>query len=64
MERILPYEELHHNNYHVYPTTGEVLSIRSDKAIAQGKSLLSPFFIPKPYSSLKDLFCLINKTKD
>jgi len=57
--RSVLYEELdRYNNHQVHSTTGEIPSIRFDRAIAEGKSLLRPFSIPKPYSSPKDVFCL------
>lgn len=57
--RSVLYEELdRYSNHQVHSTTGEIPSIRFDRAIAEGKSLLRPFSIPKPYSSPKDVFCL------
>jgi hypothetical protein len=57
--RSVLHEELdRYNNYQVHSTTEEIPSIRFDRAIAEGKSLLRPFSIPKPYSSPKDVFCL------
>ena len=52
-------EELdRYNNHQVHSTTGEVPSIRFDKAKKEGKSLFRPFALPKPYTSTKDVFCL------
>jgi hypothetical protein len=52
-------EELNrYNNRQVHSTTGEVPSIRFDKARKEGNSLFSPFALPKPYTSTKDVFCL------
>ena len=52
-------EELNrYNNHQVHSTTGEVPSIRFDKARKEGKSLFRPFALPNPYSSTKDVFCL------
>ena len=57
--RFVLFEELdRYNNHQVHSTTGEIPSIRFERAIAEGKSLLRPFSIPKPYSSPKDVFCL------
>ena len=54
--------EVERYNYHqVHSTTGEVPAIRFEKAKSSGNSLFRPFSIPKPYSSLKDVFCLHNK---
>ena len=52
-------EELdRYNNHQVHSTTGEVPSIRFDKARKEGRSLLRPFALPPPYTSTKDVFCL------
>ena len=52
-------EELdRYNNHQVHSTTGEVPSIRFEKARKEGKSLFRPFALPKPYTSTKDIFCL------
>ena len=52
-------EELNrYNNHQVHSTTGEVPSIRFDKARKEGKSLFRPFALPHPYTSTKDVFCL------
>jgi hypothetical protein len=47
-----------YNNRHVHSTTGEIPSIRFDKAREEGRSLFRPFTLPKPYRSAKDVFCL------
>jgi hypothetical protein len=55
-------EELdRYNNHQVHSTTGEVPSIRFDKARQEGNSLFRPFALPKPYTSTKDIFCLREK---
>ena len=52
-------EELdRYNNHQVHSTTGEVPSIRFEKARKEGNSLFRPFALPKPYTSTKDVFCL------
>jgi len=52
-------EELNrYNNHQVHSTTGEIPSIRFDKARKEGNSLFRPFALPKPYTSTKDVFCL------
>jgi hypothetical protein len=52
-------EELdRYNNHQVHSTTGEVPSIRFEKAKRGGNSLFRPFVLPKPYASTKDIFCL------
>ena len=47
-----------YNNHQVHSTTGEVPSIRFDKARKEGNSLFRPFALPKPYTTTKDVFCL------
>lgn len=47
-----------YNNHQVHSTTKEIPAIRFAKAKQQGNSLFRPFVLPKPYSSLKDVFCL------
>lgn len=47
-----------YNNHQVHSTTGEIPAIRFANAKQQGNSLFRPFVLPKPYSSLKDVFCL------
>ena len=47
-----------YNNYQVHSTTGDVPSIRFEKARKEGNSLFRPFALPKPYTSAKDVFCL------
>ncbi len=50
-----------YNNHQVHSTTGEVPSIRFEKAKKEGNSLFRPFALPNPYSSTKDIFCLREK---
>jgi len=47
-----------YNNHQVHSTTKEIPSIRFEKARTSGNSLLRPFSLPKPYTSVKDVFCL------
>ena len=47
-----------YNNHQVHSTTGEIPSIRFEKARKEGNSLFRPFVLPKPYTSAKDVFCL------
>jgi transposase len=47
-----------YNNHQVHSTTGEIPSIRFAKAKQAGNSLFRTFTLPKPYTSLKDVFCL------
>ncbi len=47
-----------YNNHQVHSTTGEIPGIRFDHARKSSASLFRPFALPKPYTSLKDIFCL------
>lgn len=47
-----------YNNHQVHSTTGEIPNIRFENARKAGTSLFRPFTLPKPYTSLKDIFCL------
>lgn len=55
---VLQEEVDRYNNHQVHSTTGEIPSIRFTKAKQAGNSLFRPFMLPKPYTSLKDVFCL------
>ena len=55
---VLTYEVDRYNNHQVHSTTKQIPSIRFDKAQAAGNSLFRPFSLPKPYTSLQDVFCL------
>jgi hypothetical protein len=50
-----------YNNHQVHSTTGEIPSIRFARARKEGNSLFRPFALPKPYTSIKDVFCLREK---
>ena len=50
-----------YNNHQVHSTTGEIPSIRFQKAEKEGNSLFRPFALPNPYTSSKDVFCLREK---
>ncbi len=47
-----------YNNHQVHSTTGEIPSLRFEKAKQSGSSLFRPFSLPKPFNSPKDVFCL------
>lgn len=52
-------EEVERYNYRqVHSTTGEIPAIRFDQARKNGSSLFRPFALPRPYTSMKDVFCL------
>jgi hypothetical protein len=58
---VLKSELNRYNNHQVHSTTGEIPSIRFEKAKKEGNSLFRPFVLPKPYTSTKDIFCLREK---
>lgn len=58
---VLKEEVNRYNNRQVHSTTGEIPSIRFEKALKEGNSLFRPFVLPKPYTSIKDVFCLREK---
>lgn len=42
----------------VHSTTGEIPAVRFHRELSQRNSLFRPFFVPSPYSSADDVFCL------
>ncbi len=58
---VLKEEVSRYNNHQVHSTTGEIPSIRFEKAREEGNSLFRPFVLPKPYTLAKDVFCLREK---
>lgn len=57
--REILWEELYvYNNKRVHSTTGEIPMIRFNRAVKEGKTLFRPFEIPKPYTSVQDIFAL------
>ena len=58
---ILKYEVKRYNEYQVHSTTKEIPAIRFERAKRESNSLFRPFLIPKPYLSIKDIFCLREK---
>lgn len=55
---VLQAEVERYNNRQVHSTTGEIPAMRFDQAKATGNTLFRPFVLPKPFTSLKDVFCL------
>ncbi len=47
-----------YNNHQVHSTTGEIPSIRFERALKSGNSLFRKFSLPKHYTSPLDVFCL------
>lgn len=58
---ILKQEVQRYNMRQVHSATGEIPVIRFAKAKQEGNSLFRPFSIPKPYESVRDIFCLREK---
>lgn len=58
---VLKEEVDRYNNHQVHSTTGEIPSIRFERARREGNSLFRPFVLPNPYTSTKDIFCLREK---
>jgi hypothetical protein len=46
-----------YNNQQVHSTTGEIPNIRFERVRREGNSLFRKLVIPKPYTSLQDVFC-------
>jgi transposase len=55
---VLQEEVKRYNDHQVHSTTGEIPRVRFEQARRTGNSLFRPFALPKPYTSLKDVFCL------
>jgi hypothetical protein len=55
---VLQDEVKRYNDHQVHSTTGEIPRVRFEQARRAGNSLFRPFALPKPYTSLKDVFCL------
>ena len=47
-----------YNNRQVHSTTGEIPSIRFQRAINEGRNMFKPLHIPEHIDSTKDIFCL------
>jgi len=56
--KVLKWEIDRYNNYQVHTTTGEIPSVRFNRALDEHRSLFRNFVIPPPYLSTKDIFCL------
>lgn len=55
---VLKAEVSRYNNHQVHSTTGEIPSLRFQKALDEKKSLFREFKVPPPFQSSKDIFCL------
>lgn len=58
---VLKEEMNRYNTHQVHSTTGEIPSIRFEKAQRENNTFFRPFTIPTPYVNYKDLFCLREK---
>lgn len=53
------FREIYQYNYKwVHSTTKEIPFIRYQRALREKQSVLRPFLIPPPYTSIRDIFCL------
>ena len=55
---VLQEEVQRYNDHQVHSTTGQIPRVRFEQARRTGNSLFRPFVLPKPYTSLRDVFCL------
>ena len=62
-QKVLEEEVERINFYQVHSTTGEIPTIRFQRAKREKKSLFRDFAVPSPYKSIKDIFCLRVKRK-
>lgn len=62
--RIVLQQELkRYNEEQVHSATGEIPTMRLQKAIKEGKTCFKHFRLPVPYTSTKDIFCLYESRK-
>jgi hypothetical protein len=59
--QILRAEVDRYNNRQVHSTTGEIPSLRFQRAREEKMSLFRQFMIPPPFKSTKDVFCLMTE---
>lgn len=57
--QVLRSEVDRYNNHQVHSTTGEIPSMRFQRAQEEKKSLFREFMVPPPFKSTKDVFCLL-----
>lgn len=57
--QVLRAEVNRYNNHQVHSTTGEIPSLRFQRAQEEKKSLFREFMVPPPFKSTKDIFCLM-----
>jgi hypothetical protein len=54
-------EVARYNDHQVHSTTKEIPMIRFERAVRERRSQLHPFRIPPPFTSPKDIFCLMEE---
>jgi hypothetical protein len=59
--QVLRAEVNRYNNHQVHSTTGEIPSLRFQRAQEEKKSLFREFMVPPPFNSTKDIFCLMTE---
>jgi len=59
--QVLRAEVNRYNNHQVHSTTGEIPSLRFQRAQEENKSLFREFMVPPPFKSTKDIFCLMTE---
>jgi len=59
--QVLRAEVDRYNNHQVHSTTGEIPSLRFQRAQEEKKSLFREFMVPPPFKSTKDIFCLMTE---
>lgn len=59
--QVLRAEVDRYNNHQVHSTTGEIPSLRFQRAQEEKKSLFREFMVPPAFKSTKDIFCLMTE---
>jgi hypothetical protein len=59
--QVLRSEVDRYNNHQVHSTTGEIPSLRFQRAQEEKKTLFREFVVPPPFKSTKDIFCLLTE---
>lgn len=57
-QEVLQTEVDRYNNHQIHSTTGEIPSLRFQRAFEEKKSLFREFMVPPPFKSTKDIFSL------
>jgi hypothetical protein len=55
--RIFREERDRYNTHQVHSTTREIPVLRFERLLREGKTMLRPFAIPKPFAHVNDIFC-------